>query len=161
MAQLHQQHFETSQTQTKVLENIASASSFMSTVGCIPMMERTRMHVLNGCKDVKKLATTQGTILDRLCCKDLHRMWQKSSDPWMKNSHMINSLKRSSVHFWVSPALQQPLMNCPVYASNLAKTSSSTSTSTGTYTGGAPRSYHMKKHTSSHSASSALHCNTQ
>ena len=37
MAQLHQQHFETSQTQTKVLENIASASSFTSTVGCIPI----------------------------------------------------------------------------------------------------------------------------
>ena len=73
------------------------------------------MHVLNGCKDVKKLATTQGTISDWLCCRDLHRTWQKSSDPWTKNSHMINSLKRSCVHFWVSPALQQPLMNCPIY----------------------------------------------
>ena len=34
---------------------------------------------------------------------------------------MINSLKKSCVHFQVSPALQQPLMNCPIYASNLAK----------------------------------------
>ena len=39
MAQLHQQHFETSQTQTKALENIASASSFTSTVGCIPIYD--------------------------------------------------------------------------------------------------------------------------
>ena len=119
------------------------------------------MHVLNGYKDVRKLATTEGTISDQLCCRDLHRMWQKSSDPWMKNSHMKNSLNKSCVHFWVSPALQQPLMNFPVYASNLAKISLSTSTSTGTSTGGAPRSYHVKKHTSSHSASSALHCKTQ
>ena len=37
MAQLHQQHFETSQNQTKALENIASTSSFTSTVGCIPI----------------------------------------------------------------------------------------------------------------------------
>ena len=124
------------------------------------MMEKTRMHVLNGCKDVKKLATTQGTISDWLCCRDLHRTWQKSSDPWTKNSHMTNLLKKSCVHFWVSPALQQPLMNCPIYTSNLAKTSS-TSTSTGTSTGGRARSYHMKKHTSSHSASSTLHCKTQ
>ena len=40
MAQLHQQHFETSQTQTKALKNIASASSFTSTVGCIPIYNR-------------------------------------------------------------------------------------------------------------------------
>ena len=39
MAQLHQQHFEASQTQTKALKNIASASSFMSTVGCIPIYD--------------------------------------------------------------------------------------------------------------------------
>ena len=37
LAQLHQQHFKASQTQTKALKNIASASSFMSTVGCIPI----------------------------------------------------------------------------------------------------------------------------
>ena len=37
MAQLHQQHFKTSETQTKALKNIASASSFTSTVGCIPI----------------------------------------------------------------------------------------------------------------------------
>ena len=40
MAQLHQQHFKTSQTQTKALVNIASASSFTSTVGCIPIYDR-------------------------------------------------------------------------------------------------------------------------
>ena len=40
------------------------------------------MHVPNGCKDVKKPATTQGTTSDWPCCRDLHRMWQKSSDPW-------------------------------------------------------------------------------
>ena len=39
MAQLHQQHFETSQNQTKALENITSTSSFMSTVGCIPIYD--------------------------------------------------------------------------------------------------------------------------
>ena len=39
MAQLHQQHFKTSQTQTKALKNIASASSFTSTVGCIPIYD--------------------------------------------------------------------------------------------------------------------------
>ena len=39
IAQLHQQHFETSQTQTKALENITSASSFTSTVGCIPIYD--------------------------------------------------------------------------------------------------------------------------
>ena len=39
MAQLHQQHFETSQNQTKPLENITSASSFTSTVGCIPVYD--------------------------------------------------------------------------------------------------------------------------
>ena len=39
MAQLHQQHFKTSQTQTKALKNIASASSFMSTVGGIPIYD--------------------------------------------------------------------------------------------------------------------------
>ena len=39
LAQLHQQHFEASQTQTKALENIASASSFTSTVGCIPIYD--------------------------------------------------------------------------------------------------------------------------
>ena len=39
LAQLHQQHFEASQTQTKALKNIASASSFMSTVGCIPIYD--------------------------------------------------------------------------------------------------------------------------
>ena len=38
MAQLHQ-HFETSQNQTKALENIASTSSFTSTVGCIPIYD--------------------------------------------------------------------------------------------------------------------------
>ena len=40
MAQLHQQHFETSQNQMKALKNIASASSFTSTVGCIPFYDR-------------------------------------------------------------------------------------------------------------------------
>ena len=40
MTQLHQQHFETSQTQMKALKNIASASSFTSTVGCITIYER-------------------------------------------------------------------------------------------------------------------------
>ena len=39
MAQLHQQHFETSQNQTKALKNITSASSFTSTVGCIPIYD--------------------------------------------------------------------------------------------------------------------------
>ena len=39
MAQLHQQHFETSQNQTKALKNIASTSSFTSTVGCIPIYD--------------------------------------------------------------------------------------------------------------------------
>ena len=39
MAQLHQQHFKTSQNQMKALKNIASASSFMSTVGCIPIYD--------------------------------------------------------------------------------------------------------------------------
>ena len=40
MAQLHQQHFETSQTQMKALKNITSASSFTSsTVGCIPIYD--------------------------------------------------------------------------------------------------------------------------
>ena len=39
MAQLHQQHFETSQKQTKALKNIASASSFTSTMGCIPIYD--------------------------------------------------------------------------------------------------------------------------
>ena len=39
MAQLHQQLFKTSQTQMKALENIASASSFRSTVGCIPIYD--------------------------------------------------------------------------------------------------------------------------
>ena len=37
MAQLHQQHFETSQNQTKALENITSTSSFTSTTGCTPI----------------------------------------------------------------------------------------------------------------------------
>ena len=37
MAQVHQQHFKTSQNQTKALENIISASPFTSTVGCIPI----------------------------------------------------------------------------------------------------------------------------
>ena len=37
MAQLHQQHLKTSQTQMKALENIASTLSFTSTVGCIPI----------------------------------------------------------------------------------------------------------------------------
>ena len=125
------------------------------------MTEKTRMHVLNGYKDVKKPATTWGTTSDWPCCRDLHRMWQKSSDPWMKNFHMTNLLKKSCVHSLASPALQQPLMNCTVYASNLAKTSSSTLINTETSTGGAPRSCHMKKHRSSHSASSVLHCRTQ
>ena len=39
MAQLHQQHFETSQNQMKALKNITSASSFTSTVGCIPIYD--------------------------------------------------------------------------------------------------------------------------
>ena len=39
MAQLHQQHFETSQNQTKALKNITSTSSFTSTVGCIPIYD--------------------------------------------------------------------------------------------------------------------------
>ena len=39
MAQIHQQHFETSQNQKKALENITSASSFTSTVGCIPIYD--------------------------------------------------------------------------------------------------------------------------
>ena len=39
MAQLHQQHFETSQNQMKALKNIASTSSFTSTVGCIPIYD--------------------------------------------------------------------------------------------------------------------------
>ena len=39
MAQLHQQHFEMSQNQTKALKNITSASSFTSTVGCIPIYD--------------------------------------------------------------------------------------------------------------------------
>ena len=36
MAHLYQQHFETTQNQTKSLKNITSTSSFTSTVGCIP-----------------------------------------------------------------------------------------------------------------------------
>ena len=39
MAQLHQQHFKTSQTQMKALKNITSASSFTSTVGSIPIYD--------------------------------------------------------------------------------------------------------------------------
>ena len=37
MAQVHQPHFETSQKQTKALENITSVSSFTSTIACIPI----------------------------------------------------------------------------------------------------------------------------
>ena len=39
MAQLHHQHFKMSQNQMKALENIASASSFTSTVSCIPIYD--------------------------------------------------------------------------------------------------------------------------
>ena len=115
------------------------------------------MHAPNGYKDVRRLATTLATTSDQLCCRDVHRMWQKSYGPWMKNSHMTSSLRRSCVHSLAFPALQQPLINCPIYTSNQIKTSSSTSTSTETSTDGTPRSYHMKKHTSSHSVSSAPH----
>ena len=55
MAQLHQQHFETSETQMKALENIASASSFTSTVGCIPIYDGKDKDActewLQGCKE--------------------------------------------------------------------------------------------------------------
>ena len=156
MAQLHQQLFKTSQTQMKALKNIASAPSFTSTVGCIPIYERKDKDActkwLQRCKEASYYL---GTTSDQPCCRDLHRMWQKSSDPWKKNFHMTNSLKKSCVHSLASPALQQPLMNCPVYASNLAKTNTETST------GGAPRSCHVKKHTGSHSANSGLHSRTQ
>ena len=39
MVQLHQQHFESSQNQMKAIKNIASASSFTSTMGCIPIYD--------------------------------------------------------------------------------------------------------------------------
>ena len=39
MAQLHQQHFKMSQNQMKALKNIASTSSFTSTIGCIPIYD--------------------------------------------------------------------------------------------------------------------------
>ena len=39
MAQLHQQHFKTSQNQTRALKNNTSSMSFTSTVGCIPIYD--------------------------------------------------------------------------------------------------------------------------
>ena len=162
MAQLHQQHFETSQTQTKALKNIASASSFTSTVGCIPIYNGKDKDActewLQRCKEASYYTgyNFRSALLQR-SSQDMAKVI-RSLDEELSHDKLIEEIMCA---FWVPPALQQPLMNCPVYACNLAKTSSSTSTSTETSTGGAPRSCHVKKHTSSHSASSALHCKTQ
>ena len=162
MAQLHQQHFETSQTQMKALKNITSASSFTSTVDCIPIYDGKDKDActewLQRCKEASYYMghNFRSALLQR-SSQDVAKVI-RSLD---KELHMTNLLKKSCVHSLVSPALQQPLMNCPIYARNLAKTSSSTSTNTETSTGGAPRSCHMKKHTSSHSVSFVLHCRTQ
>ena len=54
------------------------------------MMEKTKMGALNGYKDVRRLASTLATTSDQHCCKDPHKMWQKSYIPWMKTFHMTN-----------------------------------------------------------------------
>ena len=163
MAQLHQQHFETSQTQTKALENIASASSFTSTVSCIPIYDGKDKDActewLQRCKEASYYTgyNFRLALLQR-SSQDMAKVI-RSLDEELSHDKLIEEIMCASFRY--PQHCSQPLMNCPIYASNLAKTSSSTSTSAETSTGGAPRSCHVKKHTSSHSASSALHCKTQ
>ena len=162
MAQLHQQHFETSQTQTKALKNITSASSFTSTVGCIPIYDGKDKDActewLQRCKEAScYMGYNLRLALLQRSSQDVAKVI-RSLDQEISHDKLIEEIMCA---FSGIPALQQPLMNCPIYASNLAKTSSSTSTNTETSTGGAPRSCHVKKHTSSHSASSVLHYRTQ
>ena len=54
------------------------------------MMEKTRMHALNGYKDARKQANTLATTSDQLYYRDPPKMWLRSFDHWMKNSHMTS-----------------------------------------------------------------------
>ena len=123
MAQLHQQHFGVSQNEMKALKNITSASSFTSTVGCIP--------IYNG-KD--KDGCTKW--LQR--CKEasfytgynfISVLLQRSSQDVAKVIHSLDEdlshdrLRRLCVLCWVFQAQQQQLMNFPIYGSNQARTS--------------------------------------
>ena len=89
MAQLHQQHFETSQNRQKLSRTVPHPLPPLW-VAFPFMMEKTRMHVLNGYKDLRRLVSTLATTSDQYCCRDPPKMWQKSYNPWMKNSHMTS-----------------------------------------------------------------------
>ena len=162
MAQLHQQHFETSQNQMKALKNITSTSSFTSTVGYIPIYDgKDKDACTKWLQKCKEASFYTGYSFRSALLKRLSQDMEKSYDPWTKISHTTSLLRRSCVPSQVYLILQQLLTNCPIYASNQVKTSSSTLTSTEISTGGVPRSYHVKRHTSSHSASSAPHSKIQ
>ena len=157
MAQLHQQHFETSQNQMKTLKNITSASSFTSTVGCIPIYDGKDTDActkwLQRCKQASYYTgyNFRSALLQRSSQEVVEVI--QSLDIELSHDKLIQEI--------MCAVLQQPLMNFPIYTRNQVKTSSSTSISRETSTGGAPRNDHMKKHTSSHSASSAPHSKIQ
>ena len=69
MAQLHQQHFETSQNQTKLSRTSpAPHPSLPQWVAFPSMMERTKMDAWNGYKDARRLVSTWATTSDQHCC---------------------------------------------------------------------------------------------
>ena len=84
MAQLHRQHFEASQNQTRALKNIASSSAFTSTIGSIPVYDG-------------KDKDACGEWLQ--CCKESSFTWATTSDqPFFSN------------HLKMSPRLLDPSM---------------------------------------------------
>ena len=162
MAQLHQQHFETSQNQTKALKNITSASSFTSTVGCIPIYDGKDKDActkwLQSCKEVSYYTgyKFRSALLQR-SSQDVAKVIQ-SLDEELPHDKLIEEImcafsgipSTAAATDELSCIGQQPGQNLLIYI-NKYKTS----------TGGALRSYPRKKHTSSHSISSAPHFKTQ
>ena len=127
MAQLHQQYFEASQSQTRALKNITSSVSFTSTVCCIPIYDGKDKDAytewLQRCKEASFHTgySFRSALLQR-SSQDVANIIRSLDE----TSHTTDWLSRSCVLSWVSLAQQQPLMNCPAYGNNQAKISWST-----------------------------------
>ena len=162
MAQLHQQHFKTSQNQTKALKNITSASSFTSTVGCIPIYDGKDKDActkwLQRCKEVSYYTgyNFRSALLQR-SSQDVAKVIQ-SLDKEIPHDKLIeeimyafSGIPSTAAAIDELPCIhQQPGQNLLIYINKY-------------------RDLHWwctkklpgKKHTSSHSASSLPHSKTQ
>ena len=138
----------------KLSGNITSTSSFTSTVGCIPLYNEKYKDACTEWLQRSKEASYYTGYNFRLAL--LQRSSQdvakviRSLDEELSHDKLIEEImccilrypQHCSSHWWTVPYMP----------ATWPKTSSSTSTNTETSTGGAPRSCHMKKHTSPHSA---------